>query len=72
MKHKFFLCLRIGLALPSAATCLFLMSCVSPGTQNPGASAGPDRMEMGKRAELQGELQKVFAPINEKSELLNP
>lgn len=49
---------------------LLLCSCVTPGTQDELEAPGPDRVEMDKRAEVNNELTKVFAPIDEKAELL--
>ena len=57
-------------ALCAVASLFLLCSCATPGPQNPEATVGPDRAEMGKRTEINSELTKVFGPINEKSELL--
>ena len=46
-------------------------ACKSTGPQNPTISEGPDHAEMGNRAEISAELDKVFGPVDEKAEQLN-
>jgi hypothetical protein len=61
---------RLLIASSLIGSLFLLPSCVTSGSQNLNDSAGPDRIEVAKRAEVQGELQKVFGPIDKESELL--
>jgi len=51
---------------------LALSSCKTVGPQDIGETPGPDPIEMGKQAEIKAEIEKVFGPVDEKSELLHP
>ncbi len=58
------------IAIAALTSFLFLSACKTAGPQNPAVSEGPDHAEMGKRAEISSELERVFAPIDAKAEQL--
>ncbi|MBC2600264.1 hypothetical protein [Puniceicoccus vermicola] len=69
-KNNSLLPFRLPLGLISLASLFLLCSCATTAPNEPETAPGPDRAEMAKRSEIKSELNKVFEPIDEKSELL--